>query len=70
MYRPKYLYTFKAQPFLDRDLRSEGEDPVASFMVGDQVTGVEATELQNNTVTLAVTTLKGSLVLFSQHLNG
>lgn len=52
------------------DLKSEGEDPVASFMVGDQVTGVEATELQNNTVTLAVTTLKGSLVLFSQHLNG
>lgn len=58
------------KPFLGRDLKSESEEPVASFMVGDQVTGVEAMELQNNTVTLAVTTLKGALVLFSQHLNG
>ncbi|KAK8401798.1 hypothetical protein O3P69_001124 [Scylla paramamosain] len=52
------------------DLNSEGGDPVASFMVRDQVAGVEAVELQNNTVTLAVTTQRGSLVLFNQHLNG
>lgn len=53
-----------------RDLKSQSEDPVASFRVGDQVTGVEALELHNNTVMLAATTLKGTLVLFSQHLNG
>lgn len=52
------------------DVNSEGEEAVASFMVGGKVAGVQAVELQNNTVTLAVTTYQGSLMLFTQHLNG
>ncbi|XP_045117827.1 WD repeat-containing protein 43-like isoform X2 [Portunus trituberculatus] len=52
------------------DTSSEGEEPVASFLVGGQVAGLEAVEVQNNTISVAVTTLKGFLVLFTQHLNG
>lgn len=52
------------------DLLSENEEPAGSFMVKDIIGTVAVSALQEGAVTLSATTRTGTLVLFTQHLNG
>ncbi|XP_042211483.1 WD repeat-containing protein 43-like isoform X1 [Homarus americanus] len=52
------------------DTQCETGDPAVSFMVKDVVQSMAVAELKDSTVTLAVTVRTGTLILFTQHLNG
>ncbi|KAK3885407.1 hypothetical protein Pcinc_010376 [Petrolisthes cinctipes] len=53
------------------NLNGEGEEPCANFLVKDAVYSMAVgSGTQDNVVSLAVTTRKGALVYFTEHLNG
>lgn len=52
------------------DLSSENNEPAGSFMVKEVISTVAVSQFKEDTVTLAATTRTGTLVLFTQHLNG
>ncbi|XP_071514457.1 WD repeat-containing protein 43 [Panulirus ornatus] len=52
------------------DLMNEDEEPASSFMVKGIINTLAVADSKDDTVVLAVTTRKGALVLFKQHLNG